>query len=114
MGPEALLAPEVSVVLERDPIRAREIAREYAAGRLARPNYAENLRVLGYGEDDLADGGSNRLIDAVVPWGDVADIATRVHEHLDAGADHVCVQVISDHSSFPLLAYRELAPVLLS
>ena len=113
MGPEPLLAPEVAVVLERDPIRARSLVREFAAPRIARPNYAENLRALGYDDDDLAGGGSDRLLDALVPWGDLAAVAARVHEHLDAGADHVCVQVVSDQSSFPLAAYRELAPALL-
>lgn len=113
MGRGPVLAPEVSVVLERDPSRARAIAREYAAHRLARHNYAENLRVLGYDDDDFGRGGSDRLIDAVVPWGDLAMVAARVREHLDAGADHVCVQVVSDQRSFPLAAYRELAPALL-
>jgi len=113
MGPDPVLAPEVAVVLERDPSRARTLAREFVARRIGRPNYAENLRALGYDDDDLAGGGSDRLVDALVSWGDSAAIAERVHEHLDAGADHVCVQVVADQRSFPLAAYRELAPALL-
>jgi len=112
LGPGPLLAPEVAVVLETDPARARERARGYAAGYLQLPNYAQNLRDLGYGDDDIAGGGSDRLIDAVIAWGDVATIAARIREHHDAGADHVCIQVVADYSAFPLDQYRELAAAL--
>ncbi len=113
LGPGPLLAPEVAVVLETDAARARELARTYAATYLSLPNYTNNLRDFGYGDDDIAGGGSDRLIDAVIPWGDAATIAARVRQHHDAGADHVCIQVIADYSTFPLAQYRELAGVLL-
>lgn len=113
LGPGPLLAPEVTVVLNDDPVRARELARTFTTGYLALPNYADNLRSLGYGDDDLAGGGSDRLVDAVVAWGDAERVAGRVREHLQAGADHVCVQVVSGNGGFPLDAYRALAGLLL-
>ncbi len=114
LGKDPLLAPEVTVVLERDPTTARELARTFTTGYLTLPNYANNLRSLGFEEDDLADGGSDRLVDAVVAWGDVDTIASRIREHHAAGADHVCVQVLSSLDAFPLTAYRELAPALVN
>jgi probable F420-dependent oxidoreductase len=114
LGEGPLLAPEVTVVLERDPATARELARTFTAGYLALPNYANNLRSLGYGDDDLAGGGSDRLVDAVVAWGDVDTVASRIREHHDAGADHVCIQVLSTLDAFPLTTYRELAGALLN
>jgi probable F420-dependent oxidoreductase len=113
LGSGPLLAPEVAVVLETDASRARELARAYAAVYLNLPNYTNNLRTFGYGDDDIGGGGSDRLIDAVIPWGSAATIAARIREHHDAGADHVCIQVIADREAFPLAAYRELAAVLL-
>jgi probable F420-dependent oxidoreductase len=92
LGPAALLAPEVAVVVGPDAGRARGIAREYAAVYLQLPNYVENLRELGFGDADFAEGGSDRLVDALIPMGDADEVARRVREHLDAGADHVCVQ----------------------
>jgi probable F420-dependent oxidoreductase len=112
LGGDALLAPELTVVLERDPERARERARPFVAGYLDLPNYANNLRRLGFTEEDLAGGGNDRVIDAVVAWGDPDSIARRVREHHQAGADHVCVQVISDAEAFPMPEYRELSSVL--
>jgi probable F420-dependent oxidoreductase len=112
LGPEPVLAVEQTVVVSSDPTAAREIARSWAADYLSLLNYANNWRRLGYG-DDLDEGGSDRFIDAAFAWGDVSAIATRVREHLDAGADHVCVQVISgrdDDVSLPAL--RELAAAL--
>ena len=115
LGPGPLLAPEVTVVLEKDPSKARELARGFTTGYLTLPNYTNNLRMFGFGDEDLAGGGSDRLVDAIVAWGDVAAIAARVRAHRDAGADHVCVQVVSDgRGSFPLAGYRELAPALLT
>jgi probable F420-dependent oxidoreductase len=113
MGPWPLLAPELTVVLERDPAKAREAARRFTTGYLALPNYAGNLRRFGFGDDDVAGGGSDRLVDAVVAWGDADAIAERVRQHHDAGADHVCVQVTGGGQGFPLAEYRELAGVLL-
>ena len=113
LGPGPLLAPEVAVVLETDVARARELARTYAATYLSLPNYTNNLRAFGYGDDDIGGGGSDRLIDAVIPWGDAATIGARIREHHDAGADHVCIQVVADRQGFPLAQYREIAPALL-
>jgi probable F420-dependent oxidoreductase len=114
LGTAPLLAPEVAVVLEVDPAAARALAREYASLYLGLPNYTQNLRTFGFDDTDIEGGGSDRLIDAVIPWGDAATIAERIREHHDAGADHVCLQVISEsgRDGFPLAEYRELAGVL--
>jgi probable F420-dependent oxidoreductase len=114
LGRGPLLAPEVAIVLETDRTRALALAREYARIYLGLPNYTQNLRSLGFGDHDLGGGGSDRLIDAVIPSGDAPSIAARVREHFDAGADHVCIQVVAGHQEFPLAEYRELAPALLS
>jgi probable F420-dependent oxidoreductase len=113
LGPEPVLAVEQTAIVSRDPAVAREIARPWAADYLELPNYANNWRRLGYG-DDIGEGGTDRLIDAAFAWGDVSSIAGRVREHLDAGADHVCVQVISGRDDDVCLpALRELAVALL-
>jgi probable F420-dependent oxidoreductase len=105
-----VLAVEQTVVLSSDASHARDVARGWAADYLELPNYANNWRRLGY-EDGLTDGASDRLIDAGIAWGSVDDVATRVRAHLDAGADHVCVQVIGEQgASVPRL--RELVPAL--
>ena len=80
---------------------------------LGLPNYTENLRRFGFGDEDIGGGGSDRLIDAVIPWGDADTVAAAVRAHHDAGADHVCIQVVSDRETFPLDDYRTLAGVLL-
>jgi probable F420-dependent oxidoreductase len=114
LGPEPLLAVEQTVVLDTDASKAREVGRAFAAHYLELPNYANNLRRLGWSEDDLSGDGSDRLIDAVIAWGDEETIAARVREHLDAGADHVCLQVRGPDSSDPRLDdLRRLASVLL-
>lgn len=114
LGPGPLLAPEQAVVLERDPAAAREIARAYMVHYLKLENYSRNLLRLGWREEDLGGGASDRLVDAIVAWGDAGRIAGRVREHLDAGADHVCVQVLGrDPSDVGLASLRELAPALL-
>jgi probable F420-dependent oxidoreductase len=112
LGPEPLLAPELAFVLETDPEVARDRARAYAAIYLRLTNYASNLLRCGFDERDLADGGSDRLIDAVVPHGSPEAIAEVVHAHLDAGADHVCLQPLG-HGPDPVDDYRALARVLL-
>ncbi|HUA94758.1 MAG TPA: LLM class F420-dependent oxidoreductase [Acidimicrobiales bacterium] len=112
LGPDALLCPELTVVLETDASRARERARAFAAGYLAMPNYANNLRWLGYGDADVSGAGSDRLIDAVIAWGDAESIARRVREHHEAGADHVCLQVTGAGEGFPLEQFRELCSAL--
>ncbi|HSL15974.1 MAG TPA: LLM class F420-dependent oxidoreductase, partial [Actinomycetota bacterium] len=81
---------------------------------LSSPNYSGNLRRMGYTAEDVSGSGSDRLIDAVIAWGDVDRITSRVREHLAAGADHVCIQVIAaDDSDVCLEELRELAPALL-
>jgi probable F420-dependent oxidoreductase len=108
VGPDALVAPEVAVVVEPDPERARERARAYAATYLGTSNYVRNLLRLGFTERDVADGGSDRLIDAVIPHGTAGAVAEAVRAHLDAGADHVCLQPVG-HGPAPLDDYRALA-----
>ena len=113
MGPDALLAPEQMVVLETDPVEARRIARAGMKIYLGLPNYFNNLVRLGFTEDDRVDGGSDRLVDAIVAWGTEDQIAERVAQHHAAGADHVCVQVLQDGAAMPDQQWRRLAPVLL-
>ncbi|GHE79397.1 LLM class F420-dependent oxidoreductase [Amycolatopsis deserti] len=112
MGPGALLAPAQTVVLEADATTARAMARRFMRRYLALPNYTNNLRRLGWGDDDLDGQGSDRLVDALVAWGSLDRIAARVQAHLDAGADHVCVQVLTaDPQTLPLAEWRELASI---
>ena len=92
LGPGPWLCTEQKVLLETNASRAREVARKAAAIYLNLPNYRNNLKRLGYTDADLDDGGSNRLIDAVVAWGDEKTIADRIQAHRDAGASHVCIQ----------------------
>jgi len=114
LGPEPCLAVEVTAVLETDPTEARRIARAFAVHYMALPNYANNLRRLGFGEAELEGAGSDRVIDAVVAWGDVAAIADRVRAHLLAGADHVCIQLRGASSAdLCLPQYRLLAAALI-
>ncbi len=114
LGPGPLLAPEVAVVLEEDAAEARRVARSHSALYLGLRNYVANLARLGFSEKDLAGAGSDRLVDAVVAWGDEAAVADRVREHLDAGADHVCLQVLNGgFDTFPLPEYELVASSLL-
>ncbi len=92
LGPKSWLCVEQMAVLETDPARARAIARQHLDMYLTLPNYTENLRTLGFGDADFQANGSDRLMDALVVWGDEQKIAARIREHHDAGADHVCVQ----------------------
>lgn len=113
VGPDALVATEQGVVLETDPAKARAIARSNIAHYFALPNYTNNWKRLGFTDDDIADGGSDRLVDALVAWGDESAIAARVQEHRNAGASHVCVQVLTDTPrDMPLAQWRVLAPAL--
>jgi probable F420-dependent oxidoreductase len=106
--------PEQPVVLETDPAAARDLARAHFAIYLTLPNYVNNLKRLGFTDTDVSDGGSDRLVDGVVAWGDESAIARRVQEHFDAGADHVCVQVTTPRGmqNLPLDEWRALAPAL--
>ena len=116
MGADAALYPEQMAVLETDPMKAREIARKGMAIYLGLPNYANNLLRLGYTEEDINGGPgetpSDRLVDAIVVWGTVDDVATRVNAHFDAGADHVCVQVLAESPADIRRGWGELAPAL--
>ena len=114
VGPEGLVLPEQAVALATDPAQARALGRRHLAGYLPLPNYANNIRRLGFDDDDFADGGSDRMIDALVAWGDEGAIKARLDEHRAAGADHVCIQVLADDTveGFPLEQWRRLAPVL--
>jgi probable F420-dependent oxidoreductase len=115
LGPDRLLAPEQVVVLERDPGKAREIARRHTSSYLRLPNYTNNLRRFGFDDADFADGGNDRLVDTICAWGDVDAVVARVQAHLDAGADHVAVQVlVDDRRGLPRKEWAELAPALLA
>jgi probable F420-dependent oxidoreductase len=113
VGPGVLVAPELTVVLEQDVERGRELARKFAGPYLERRNYAANLLRHGFTEEDLAHGGSDRLIDAIVPHGSAGQVAEAVQAHIDAGADHVCLQPVGN-AGVPLEDYRALARVLIS
>jgi probable F420-dependent oxidoreductase len=112
-GPK--LCPEQAVVLETDAAIARAIGREFLALYLTLPNYTNNFLRLGFTEADFQNGGSDRLIDAIIAWGDLERIRSRVRAHHAAGADHVCVQVLTrDPKQLPLREWRELSAPLLA
>ena len=94
LGPGKLLCPEQKVILAADAAEARKTARAALARYLALENYRNNLLSLGFGTGDLAGGGSDRLVDALVAWGDARAIRARLDEHVRAGADHVCIQAL--------------------
>lgn len=94
LGADKLLAPEQMVLLETDPEKARRTARGYMSTYLGLENYCNNLREFGFDDSDFADGGSDRLVDAIVAWGDEEAIAERIRDHWQAGADHVCIQAL--------------------
>jgi probable F420-dependent oxidoreductase len=109
---EALPVAEVAVVVEPDDAAAREIARAYAATYLRLRNYTTNLARFGFTQADIAGGGSDRLIDTVIPHGSADRIAETIRAHLDAGADHVCLQPLG-HGPALLSDYEALARALL-
>jgi probable F420-dependent oxidoreductase len=93
--------------------RDRWPARAHVAAYLDLPNYVANFRRMGFGDADLAGGGSDALVDALVAWGDEETIAERVRAQLDAGADHVCIQVVDARDDVPPVeSWRRLAPAL--
>ena len=94
LGPDRLIAAELACVLDTDADSARATARRYAEMYLGLRNYTGNLLRHGFTEADIADGGSDRLIDTIVPHGTAEDIAAAAQRHLDAGADHVCLQPV--------------------
>jgi probable F420-dependent oxidoreductase len=112
LGPDRLLCVEQAVVLETDRETARAVARAHLSTYLGLANYTSNLRRFGFGDDDLSGAGSDRLVDAIVTWGDVDDVARRVTAQFEAGASHVCVQVLTGGTEPPLPAWRQLAPAL--
>ncbi|WCN81346.1 TIGR03620 family F420-dependent LLM class oxidoreductase [Micromonospora sp. LH3U1] len=116
VGAQPLVAPHLAVVLDKDPDRARAAARAGIGMFIGFPTYRANLARLGFTDDDLIPGGSDRLIDALVAWGDLDAVATRIREHLDAGADHVALHVLRpddpDRPALPLPQWRELATLL--
>ena len=118
MGADASLYPEQMAVLDTDADSARAVARANMALYLGLPNYTNNLKRLGFEQADI-DGGpgggpSDRLVDAIVVWGTVEQVAERVQQHFDAGADHVCVQVLADDADAAADGWRRLAPALLA
>ena len=112
LGSGPLLAPEHKVVLDTDPDRARALGRTTVQPHLGMVNYTSNLRRLGWSEEDLSGDGSDKLIDALVAHGSPAEIAGQLTRHLDAGADHVCLHLITEQGTDPLPGYRALAPAL--
>jgi probable F420-dependent oxidoreductase len=110
VGPGKLVAPELMVVLDSNSESARATARQHMAMYLAAPNYANNLFRLGYNQADLDNGGNDRIVDDIVAWGTPERIMARVQEHFDAGADHVCIQVLNQDRRVPALdEWRQLA-----
>ena len=113
LGPDRLLAPEVKVIIDFDRDRALETARRHIAHYLEIPNYTRNLLRSGYREQDLLDGGSTRLIKGLFAIGDVDAATRRIEEHWAAGADHVCIQVVTaERGVVPWEAWRLLAEAL--
>ncbi len=112
LGPDSWLCPEQKVLRETDPAKARTVGRAVLKVYTRLPNYQDNLRNFGFGDDDFADGGSDRLVDALVAWGDEAQISERIEAHFKAGADHVCIQPLRpDGTPGPdLELLRALAP----
>jgi probable F420-dependent oxidoreductase len=115
LGPDRMLAPEVAVVLEADVAAARAVARKYTTGYLALPNYTNNLRRFGWTDEDFTGGGSDRLVDALIPWGTIEQVAAGIEKHYQAGADEVAIQVLNggDATAFPADAFRALAAALI-
>ena len=114
LGEGPMLLVEQAVFLTDDPDEARAVARRYMSTYLALPNYTNNLRRLGWADEDLAGEGSGKLVDAIVAWGDVDAVVSRVRAHQEAGADHVCLQVLTpDFTAVPMAEWEALAEALL-
>jgi probable F420-dependent oxidoreductase len=109
MGPDALLAPEQAVVFETDPTKARAIARQHMTTYTRLPNYTNNLKRFGFTEEEIVNQ-EDRLVDAIVAWGSTDTIVARIKQHLDSGANHVCVQVLGENpAGLPMREWQELA-----
>ena len=111
LGSGKLVAPELACVVDTDPVRAKAVARDYAKLYLGLRNYTQNLLRFGFSEADIAHGGSDRLIDAIIPQGSAEQIAEVVRTHLDAGADHVCLQPLGEEG-IPRESWTALSKVL--
>ncbi|HEY2639228.1 MAG TPA: LLM class F420-dependent oxidoreductase [Streptosporangiaceae bacterium] len=113
LGPGPLLAPEHKAVLSNDLAEARSLARHRVANPYLRlSNYTSNLRRLGFSAEDLAGSGSDALVDALVAHGSSDEVAEQLSGHLEAGADHVCIQLLTDSDTDPMPGYSELASAL--
>lgn len=112
LGAGPLLAPEQKVILDTNPETARALARQTLGFYLGLANYRNSFLRLGFTEDELADGGNDRLVDATIAWGDVETVGRRIKEHLDAGADHVGIQVLTTDQALPVKQWRELAALI--
>jgi probable F420-dependent oxidoreductase len=112
LGPEPVIAAELAVVVDANPSSARDTARRHTQVYVTLPNYTNNLRRFGFGDADFADKGSDKLVDAIVAWGTIDTIASRVQAMRAAGANHVCIQVIRSDDEVPRDDWRELAPAL--
>jgi probable F420-dependent oxidoreductase len=112
LGAGKLLCPEQTVLAVTDPARARRIGRAWLGRYLELPNYRNNLLRLGFAESDLASAGSDRLVDAVIAWGDTGAIRRRIDEHWAAGADHVCIQALNPDEAAPALPDERLLGAL--
>ncbi len=116
LGPDALLAPEQAVVFSTDADEARAVARGFMKTYLGLPNYTNNLRRLGWTDADISGengGPTDKMVDAIVAWGTLDDIAARIQDHLSRGADHVCVQVLSaDPSKVTMSEFEQLATLI--
>jgi probable F420-dependent oxidoreductase len=112
LGTGPILAPEQKVVLETDHSRARAIGDDTLGFYLNRTNYLNNLRRLGFDDTDFADGGSDRLFDALILHGETSRVAEGVRAHREAGADHVALQLLHPADTDPLPGYRVLAETL--
>jgi probable F420-dependent oxidoreductase len=114
LGPNRILAPEQAIVLETDPSKARATARRFTSFYVGLENYRRLLKLMGFDDEDYANGGSDRLVDAIVAWGDANAIARRVREHLDAGADHVMLHPQGDGVSSLVEQLEGIAPTVLA
>lgn len=112
LGERGLVAPHLAVVLETDPAKARQIARAGIGMFIGFPSYQANLRRLGFTDDDLVPGGSDRLIDRVVAWGSLDDIRRRIDEHIAAGADHLALHVLTGQRRLPRAEWAELSSLV--
>jgi probable F420-dependent oxidoreductase len=114
LGPGPLLVPDQPVIIQADPSQARAKAREYLSFYLQLRNYVANIKRMGFDDKDLEGGGSDRLVDGIVAWGDEAAAVTRLREHLAAGADQVAIHVVGEGRNPTRAEWRRLAPALVN